>query len=706
MSTVWAAVMKKQKQKWGILVLAGVMFSVVVSSCQTQAPVVKLNGQKYQPQNDEYRLLVEARKARQQGDKDAEQRAWEQLLMQYPQTAFHKEANLRLGMLAFARQAWQKAKERLEKSQVVAMPRGQERTSAVWAYGMALFRLGQFEEALSTLEDIYGVLAEDEKRKTVPIVLEAAQKTGNIASEIRWLTAQLPTLPSAQQEEIKQQLRQKINGRLSIRKLHSVYLQRGENLVFPFTLIALRLARYYCHVRDDAKCKALVQKLLEEIPPTHEHFPLVREMQAHISSVQGKVDPRVIGVIYPKTGRGASIGRWVRNAIALVQRKYPGVQIQEMDSRSRPEVAAKAVDELVFKHKVVAIFGPVFPETSAAAAFRAQQLGVPLLSISIREGLTSIGPYVFRNNLTWSRMGRAMARYAVQQLGHRRFAVMYPERSSGQIQTTAFWQEVERLGGRVVGAESYAPGISDFTEVTERLVGRRHLRFRPDWYKLYRQIHHVRNSVQKNRLYKKLVKQFLPVTDFDAIFLPAEHYLQVATLASSLAHQDIEVKLHYNFWEKQREELYRKRNRPLRFVQLLGTNIWKDMRIFELEPRNIIGSIFCVRYFPKSKEQVVRQFVQEYKSSYAEQTRDSDPIHVSAYAYDSMNLLMHIAARSNPPSSRAAFREALLRVQQFPGVTGDMSVQADGEILAPIKYIIGHRKQYFELHFVAKELIP
>lgn len=709
MDQVPASHLRQTYRPWGhslamMCVLAACL--LMGASCQTQTPPVKINGRTYKPKANEYTWVSKAKNAQKLNDLDQEQQAWEGLLKRYPTTAFKAQAQRRLGWIAYRRGRWSQAVSLLEKGKPQTLPAGAKRTQFLWAYGVSLSKVGRHEESLVTLEGLYKNLAPSQKAKARELMLASAKKTNNKAAELRWLAAQLPTLPASEQSAIRANIRQTVNSQMSLEQLRKLYLQRGEKLQFPYDLMALRLARVYCHIQNWGQCRSLVSKLLQEIPPTHDMFQQVRALNKRVVSHSKAVNSRVIGVIYPKTGKGASIGPWIRNAIELARRRYPKVRIVEVDSRSNPTASVKAVDRLFYKHRAVAIFGPVFSSNAVAAAHRAQQLGIPLMTIAIREGVTSIGPFVFRNNLTSSRMGRAMARYAVEKLGHRRFAVMFPNRASGQIQVAAFWKEAQRLGGRVVGAESYAPGISDFTSAAKRLVGRYHLTQRPEWYKLYRQIRHVKNTVQKNRLYKKLVKQFLPVTDFDAIFLPAEHYLQVAMLASSLAQQDVEVKLHYRYWEKQRKELYKKRNKPLKFIQLLGTNVWKNKRIFSLEPRNVIGAIFCVRYNPKSKKRIVRQFVRSYRRAFPGQTRSRDPIHLSAYTYDTMNLLMSIAAQDDAPRSRDGFRKALLKVKDFPGVTGSMSVQASGEVLAPIKYLMAHRKQYFELRYTAKDLIP
>ncbi len=674
--------------------------AVILSACPRPRPqVVVKNGKVYRPKtSEEYELYKRAKEARARGDLKGEEKAWRRLVRFYPKSEFLKEAQRRLGWFAYRRGEWRRA-VRLLADNLPSPPKSREDYRLWMAYSISQLKLGSSSEALNSLNEIFPKLPREDRRKIIPFLIQKARQEGDVLTEVRWLSESYALTPGEQRKSIKARI-DRLLPKLSYRQLESLYLHRREPLDYPYTRVGFRLAQYLCHFREYQKCGEILAQLAQDLPREAPLREKVRDIREKLSAIR-RVNPRVIGVIYPETGRGRPVGKWVRNAIELAAREHPKIRVVWLDSATDPRRAASAVEELVFKHKAVAIVGPVLSKTSRSAALRAQQLGIPLLSISIREDLTSIGSYIFRNNMTLSRMGRAMAYLAVKHLGHRRLAVFYPKRTSGIIQASAFWKEAERLGAKIVGAESYPPNAKNFTDPAKRLVGKKFLQYRPLWSQLYRPIREEKSPLRRRRLLEKLLKQFPPVIDFDALFIPAENVVQVATIASSLAQQDVEVKLHYSYWEKQLQELYQRRNRLLHFVQLLGTNVWLNQKIFALEPRNVVGSIFCVRYFPDSKSKIVQLFISKYRRAYPQQTRNRPPVQISAYAYDTFKLAAHLAERKGV-DSREEFVRRLLQVKNFPSVTGPLTVHPSGEIIAPIRYILAHRKQEFRLFHKTK----
>ena len=63
------------------------------------------------------------------------------------------------------------------------------------------------------------------------------------------------------------------------------------------------------------------------------------------------------------------------------------------------------------------MLGPIALSEGPAAAVRAQQLGIPIVSLSRAEGLTQLGEYVFRDMPTNSAQAKAVAQYAQKKLG-------------------------------------------------------------------------------------------------------------------------------------------------------------------------------------------------------------------------------------------------------------------------------------------------
>lgn len=701
------------RQAFRLLVVAGSGVCLMGAACQPAVQTVKVGTgsqvKNVQVKAGEYQLIQQARAAKKSQDANAERKAWEELLARFAGTEFRSEAELRLGILDHKAGKHQMAVQRLSQvlSKSALVPK--ERSQGLLAYGGALMKLGRHGDALKALSHAYDSLDASQKKQILPAMIESARKTNDLQADIRWSAEQMPYLDQAGQARTRARLLGLVDGRLSLQALRVLFERGGDSVSFPFDYIGYRLARAYCHSQQRAACQSTLKVLIAKMQPTHTLYTDLQRMLQRSSALAKSVNPLKIGVIYPQSGRGKIIGKWVWSAIQLAMRNYPDqpIRLVPMDSKSMPEYAVKAVETLVRKHNVSAIMGPILSRGAVAAAYKAQQLGVPIMTISVRETLPLIGSYIFRNNLTRSQMGRALANFSFKRLGHTRYAVFYPNSPFGRIQVEAFWKEIERLGGKIVSAEPYAPTTVNFSDMAKLLVGRYHLSYRPEWHKRWRQVR-VKSYLQRRRLYKQLKKELPPVLDFDAIFVP-ETFGQLRKIVSALVQQDMEFKRHYPFWEKQTSERYKKRNVPLKFIQLLGSNTWYDHRILglpQVDLQQYVGSLFCVRYFARSKRQVVRKFVRDFTSSYSgmfPMLRNQPPIHIAAYSFDSMQMLLHIAT-TKKPKTRQAFRDALLGLRGFPGVTGPLSVASDGNVLGPIRFLLIHRQGEFRLFHELKQL--
>lgn len=704
---------------WRSLCQALVVASASVllgAGCTPTPKVVSVGGKKYKPKVGEFALIQQARRAKKANDTNAERAAWTTLTQRFPNSAFKSEAALRMGILEHKAGRHQSAIKQLQEALQMGI-KPSERAEALAAMGRSHLALNQTAEALKALEHAYPGLPSDQQKGLLPELVTLSRKTNNVRAEIKWLTQQMPMLPASQQEAAKQRLMKMVEGRLSLTELQGLYDARGGKFAFPYDYIGYRLARVYCHSGERNECESTVKDLIGGLPDSHPLGESLRKMQARWQRLTAKPNHKVIGVIYPKSGRGSELGRWVAAAIKIaVQHNDPNrrIRLVYMDSGSVPEIGTRAVDTLVFKHRVSAIFGPVITTVAKAAARRAQELGVPMMTITPKGDLPKSGSFIFRNNFTLPQMGKALAYFAFKELGHTRHAVFYPDSTFGRQQVGSFWKELERHGGSVVSAESYAPRTVNFATHAQKLVGRQYLGYRPGWHKLWRKVRsmgRIKSYTQRRRLYKKLKNTFSGVLDFDAVFVP-ETYGQLRQIVSSLLQQDIEFKRHWSYWEKQTIEKYKKRKKTFKFIQLLGTNSMYNhdiLRLPKVDREKYIGALFCARYFAESKRQIVRKFVGDFTTAYQSDfpmLKDgaNPPIHLSAYTYDSVSLMLHIA-NTNKPKTRQAFRDALLATKGFPGVTGPLTVLPDGNIVAPVRIVLIHRRGEFRLFHQMKMLV-
>ncbi len=181
-----------------------------------------------------------------------------------------------------------------------------------------------------------------------------------------------------------------------------------------------------------------------------------------------EVAPGVVGAILPLSGRGREVGqRALRGLMLAAGTPATGPapagapQLVFRDSGGDPARAAAAVDELVQLHRVIAIIGTVGTDESAAAAARAQALGVPLLTLSAAGNATAQGAMVFRAFATpdaelAALVARARAR------GARRFAVIGPTSGFGDAMRAALARAVAAQGAELVASPTYAPGATSF----------------------------------------------------------------------------------------------------------------------------------------------------------------------------------------------------------------------------------------------------
>ncbi len=122
-----------------------------------------------------------------------------------------------------------------------------------------------------------------------------------------------------------------------------------------------------------------------------------------------------------------------------------------------PERAVEAAARLINQEKVVAIVGPQFSGDAIPVARLAEEAGIPMISpMSTNPETTRDKRYVFRVSFIDDFQGRMMARFAYDELGLDRAAVLYDVASPYSSNLAQVFKQVfEELGGQVVAFESY-----------------------------------------------------------------------------------------------------------------------------------------------------------------------------------------------------------------------------------------------------------
>jgi hypothetical protein len=137
-----------------------------------------------------------------------------------------------------------------------------------------------------------------------------------------------------------------------------------------------------------------------------------------------------------------------------------------------------------------------------------------------------------------------------------------------------------------------------------------------------------------------------PLVDYDALFIPESHD-KVVLIAPQLAFHEANGAI------------------------LLGPNGWHHEDLVKIARKHVEGAHYTVHFHGESEAAPVREFTGRFLAAYAH-----PPDVLAAQAFDAANLVLIQLARGR--ESRDEVREGVLDVTSYPGVTGTLTMSADG----------------------------
>jgi ABC-type branched-subunit amino acid transport system substrate-binding protein len=346
------------------------------------------------------------------------------------------------------------------------------------------------------------------------------------------------------------------------------------------------------------------------------------------SVVSKPVDRYAIGCVLPLSGRYAAAGNRALDAIVLASGLFDPIvktpiKLIIEDSQSQPETARAAVAKLATQDGVICILGPLGADESLDAAREAQRLKVPIITLTQREGITDTGNYVFRSYLTNRVQIVSLVKYAIQEMGLARFAVLYPEDNYGREMEKLFREEVLRRKGEILKVRSYQTTKTDFADEIKSISD---LKQRPPAGK------EGESPGDEDK----------PDIGFDALFIP-DSPARISMIVPQLAFHNV------------------------RGVKLLGTSDWDTPDILKAGSELLEEAVFVDAFSPNSFYPEVNDFTDVYYTNYSR-----EPGAAEALAYDAAGLIVKII-REDGIKTRDQFRENLLNVRNYRGVTGKTS---------------------------------
>lgn len=245
------------------------------------------------------------------------------------------------------------------------------------------------------------------------------------------------------------------------------------------------------------------------------------------------------------------------------------------------------------------IIGPLFAQAVSAVGVVARQRNIPVIAFSTDASVASRGVYLL--SFLPETDVRRIVEYQISR-GKRSFGALLPDNAYGGVVQAAFQQDVASRGGRVLVLEKYPGDPNRIAEPAQRVA-------------------QVANQI-------------------DSVFVP-DGADAVPQVVRALAAAKVNFKR----------------------VQLLGTGLWDDPRIFS--DKDLQGGLYAA-----PAPDGFRSFATRYRARY-----NQDPVRTATLAYDAVAL---VAALVKTQGEQRFSEQTLTNASGFAGIDGVFRFRPEG----------------------------
>ncbi len=302
-------------------------------------------------------------------------------------------------------------------------------------------------------------------------------------------------------------------------------------------------------------------------------------------------------------GNAGQVGQSMRNAAELAIAEFNNPDIQLLPKDDGgTSQGAQQATQQALDEGAEIILGPLFAQSVQVSGQAARARNVPMIAFSTDASVATRGVYLL-SFLPESDVDRIVD-YAISR-GKRSFVALVPDNAYGGVVEAEFRQYVARKGGRVVALARYPSDRSNMQAAVQTIVQ--------------------------------------AAASADALFLPGEGDA-VPAVAQALAAGGVD----------------------LRRLQLLGTGLWEDSRIFgdtALQGGWYVGP-------DTGGANNFRSFSTRYRARYAH-----EPTRAATLSYDAVALVAALVKTQGP---RGLSNEVLTNASGFAGIDGVFRFRPDG----------------------------
>jgi branched-chain amino acid transport system substrate-binding protein len=309
-----------------------------------------------------------------------------------------------------------------------------------------------------------------------------------------------------------------------------------------------------------------------------------------------------VALILPLSAQGNAgvAAQSMKNAAEMALAEFKSPNIQLLvKDDGGTPQGARAGAQQAISEGAEIIVGPLFAQSVNAVGQIARARNIPVIAFSTDTSVATRGIYLL--SFLPETDVRRIVEFAASR-GKRSFAALLPDNAYGTVVEAAFQQEVSRRGGRVLTLEKYQVDSNQIAEAARRVA-------------------QAANQV-------------------DSIFIP-DGADAVPQVVQALAASGVNLKR----------------------VQLLGTGLWDDPRIFSTAALD--GGWYAA---PDSTG--FRNFSARYRARYGQ-----DPVRTATLAYDAVALVAALVKTQGP---QRFSEQALTNPSGFAGIDGVFRFRPEG----------------------------
>ncbi len=590
--------------------------------------------------SDEQALLDQAKTHSSQGNHELALASLEQLLLSHPNSTLLPDVYLQFGEIYTNKKEMKRVVE-VYKTFLERFPTEPRINEARLKLSDAYLALDDLKEVLAFWKDIPG--EEISKVAVYDKLVEAYSNRNDYFNAVQILMVKKGLLidPEAN-DKARSDVVSMVKEKLQQKELQSIVKQFGSD--FPSDEAIMWLIANY-HAKEDYYREEREIKQFLSLFPAHPSAPQIRslfgEMKDKVKSAR-----YLIAVILPLSGKLAPFGNTALNgaqlALQVFKESLPGASVGLVVKDLEEETSShqNALEPWLDEYRPVAVVGPLLSKEVDRVAPTIEKAGLFLITPGATAArLTSLGNSVFRNAVTYRNQCGAIAQYAVSELTLQQFAILFPKESLGMEWVKCFSEEVARLGGEIVHAESYPLNDTDFSPSIRRLK-------EADLKK-----NGVVEIVEEGR--KKREVSYTP--GFQALFLPADAQKAGLIIPQLVFHN-------------------------IKGVMLLGSSGWNAPDFLKLVGPYAEGATFVDGFFQGSPEPAVRKFVSQYRAKFQQ-----DPDLFAAQAFDATKLIL--AALEGGALNARDVKTFISNTKNFPGASGMIYEIREGEFIKKLFFI-------------------